>query len=60
MSVIDPAEWETNEWPCAPGHAPARPEARPAPGKLPLTAQAKAIASINERYRSDLNDEVGF
>ena len=41
-------------------HSPARTKARPAPGKQPSTAQAAAIASINERYRSDLNDEVGF
>jgi hypothetical protein len=41
-------------------HSPARPKARPASGKQPSTAQAKAIADINDRYRSDLNDEIGL
>jgi hypothetical protein len=36
---------------------PARPKARPAPGKLP-PAQAAAVADINARYKSDLNDEL--
>jgi hypothetical protein len=40
--------------------AARRPKARPASGKQPSTAQAKAIESINERFRSDLNDEIGF
>lgn len=40
--------------------ATMRKQARPAPGKQPSTAQAKAIADINDRHRSDLNDEVGF
>ena len=65
MLIIDPADWHMGEWPLVSSvpqttaREPARPKARPAPGKLP-PAQAAAIASINERYRSDLNDEVGF
>jgi hypothetical protein len=37
--------------------ATMRKAARSAPGKIP-PAQAKAIADINARYKSDLNDEL--
>jgi hypothetical protein len=37
---------------------PARAKARPAPGKLPSTAQAKAIEDIHRRYPGELNDDI--
>jgi hypothetical protein len=51
-------EWWTGEYDQQ--VVPARPKARPAPGKLPSTAQAKAIADIKARYRGDLSDDIGF
>ncbi len=39
---------------------PARVKARPAPGKQPSSQQKAAIESINARYKSDLNDDIGF
>jgi hypothetical protein len=39
------------------GRPPARPKARSASAK-PSSAQAKAIADINSRYKTDLNDDI--
>jgi hypothetical protein len=48
----------SSQRPAQPAKPPVRARARPAKAK-PSTAQAKAIADINVRYKSDLNDPVG-
>jgi hypothetical protein len=52
-------DWTTTEWfaPHTTAEQPARLKARAAPGKLP-PAQAAAVADINARYKSDLNDDL--
>jgi hypothetical protein len=53
MTSIDD-DWATNEWP-----SPHTPAAEPAHDRL-SPSQKKAVAEINARNPSALNDDIGF